>query len=51
MVLLNFLSPKRIKVKLKTNIESALMYLVKKMVWFIQFMYQMKHLKTVWIYC
>ena len=29
----------------------ALTRFVTEMVWFIQFMYQMKNLKVVWIYC
>ena len=41
---------KRITVKLKRSIISALMYLAMEMNWFTQFMFQIKKLKIIWIY-
>ena len=37
--------------KIEQKIIFALMYFVMKMMWFILFMYQLKNLRNVWIYC
>ena len=42
---------KTILARLNKKIMFALMYFVMKMIWLILFMYQMKNLKIVWIYC
>ena len=35
----------------KQKIIFALMYFVMKIIWFIMFIYQIKNLKIIWIYC
>ena len=47
---LNFLCPETITAILNKKIIFAPMYFVKKIIWLIQFMYQMKNLRIVWIY-
>ena len=42
---------KKLITKLKGKITFALMYSVMKIIWPILFMYQIKNLKIVWIYC
>ena len=47
---LNSLSLKKILARLKRKIIFALVCFVMKIIWCIRFMYQIKNLKTVWIY-
>ena len=42
---------KRDYIKIEQKTISPLMYFVMKIIWFILFIYQIKNLKTEWIYC
>ena len=50
MMELNFLFKKKILARLKKRIIFALMCFVMKISWFFQFTFQIKNLKTQWIY-
>ena len=50
MKVLNPLSLKKILARLNKRNNSALMWFVMKIVWFIPFIYQIKNLKIVWFY-
>ena len=49
--ILNFLSPKKITARLNKRIIFALMYFVMEMIRCVLFIYQIKNLRNVWIYC
>ena len=51
VMVLSFQCKKKILARLRRKTIHALTCLVMKMSWFFQFMFQIKNLKTQWIYC
>ena len=48
---IEFLYLKKILARLNKKVILALMCFVMKMIWFILFVYQIKNLRILWIYC